>query len=374
MTDAKIFLVGGKVGERLVPMVETAYPNEGDIQSLLEQYWDLLPGDQIDPENPRRWLLISREMGVPADHNEGVHWSLDHLFLDQDGIPTFVECKLAANPEVRRKVVAQMLDYAANGIEYWEMEKLLEAATRTAKKQDGTLEQAVLKLIEKDDPDAIESYWRDVEANLRSGKVRLIFVTEHAPRELRRLIEFLNEKMTDVRLFIVEIRQFICEGHTAGEVQRALVPRAIGAISPKSPPSTLLSREEFLSKCRPEAREFFGSMLDKSEARKHSISWGQRSFTVRAHLPNGGLGSFAYGWLSGEFQFFTGQVGIPLSEEQSKKLREDLLRFGVFTSTAPKTLTAQVDRETAPRLSDVYDFILDKVDDILRGPSESKPS
>src|SRR5688500_13042017 len=35
---------------------------ERELQSILEKNHDLLPGSQIDPDNPRRWLLIKREM------------------------------------------------------------------------------------------------------------------------------------------------------------------------------------------------------------------------------------------------------------------------------------------------------------------------
>lgn len=373
MSNAKIFLVGKEKGERLIPMVETTYPKEEIVQELLAQYWDLLPGDQIDPDSPRRWLLVSREVGVPGGKDEGGHWSLDHLFLDQDGIPTFVECKLAANPEVRRTVVAQMLEYAANGIAYWEMEKLIEAAKKEAEKRNDTLEHEVLQLIRKDDPAAVEQYWQDVAENLREGKVRLVFVTEEAPKELRRLVEFLNDKMApDVKVCIVEIKQFIREGETSGEAQRALVSRAIGVIEPKPPAPNLLTRSDFLAKCRPEAREFFETVLDKAEAKGHYVYWGQTGFSVRAHLSDGTLGSLAYGFSSGEFKFYSGQGGLPLSEEQSKRLREELWNFGGFTKTAPKTLTAVVDAGNVAKLSALYDFILDKVDTILSESSESE--
>ena len=43
------------------------YQREYELQSLLEKHPDLLAGDQIDESNPRRWLLVSREMGVPDD-------------------------------------------------------------------------------------------------------------------------------------------------------------------------------------------------------------------------------------------------------------------------------------------------------------------
>jgi len=36
---------------------------------------DLLPGDQIDPGNPRRWLHAADEMGVPAGMSEA-RWAV----------------------------------------------------------------------------------------------------------------------------------------------------------------------------------------------------------------------------------------------------------------------------------------------------------
>src|SRR5690242_3287529 len=93
-----------------------------ELQLILEKNPDLLPGDQIDPEDPRRWLLIKREMPVP-DPNTGLdRWSIDFLFVDQDAIPTFVECKRFADTRSRREVVGQMIDYAANGHYYWTKE------------------------------------------------------------------------------------------------------------------------------------------------------------------------------------------------------------------------------------------------------------
>ena len=92
----------------------------------------LLPGEQINPEAPRNWLLVKRELGVPDDNHSSDRWSLDHLFLDQDGIPTFVECKRSSDSRARREVVAQMLDYAANGLKYWTVDNLRQAATETA--------------------------------------------------------------------------------------------------------------------------------------------------------------------------------------------------------------------------------------------------
>src|SRR5262249_41327220 len=71
-----------------------------------------------------RWLMIKREAGIPNQEGGGDWWSIDHLVVDQDAVPTFVEVKRASDTRSRREVVAQMLDYAANGSALWTPERL----------------------------------------------------------------------------------------------------------------------------------------------------------------------------------------------------------------------------------------------------------
>jgi hypothetical protein len=81
----RIFLLPDEGGLR--ELVEETFAAEDILQALLADHPDLLAGDQIDESNPRRWLLVCREAGVP-DREEGAdRWSLDHLFLDQEGVP-----------------------------------------------------------------------------------------------------------------------------------------------------------------------------------------------------------------------------------------------------------------------------------------------
>src|SRR5277367_4021370 len=87
------------------PMERVCCLNEDtELQRILDKNHDLLPGDQIDPEDPRRWLLIKREMPVPDPGTAVNRWSLDFLFADQDATPTLVECKRFATTEARREV------------------------------------------------------------------------------------------------------------------------------------------------------------------------------------------------------------------------------------------------------------------------------
>lgn len=86
-------------------MQQSDYDTEDMLQNLLAQYPNLMAGNLIDDVNPRKWLLISREYGMPDKEDSYDRWSLDHLFLDQDGIPTLVEVKRSNDTRIRREVV-----------------------------------------------------------------------------------------------------------------------------------------------------------------------------------------------------------------------------------------------------------------------------
>jgi hypothetical protein len=92
-----IYLLDGD--GRLEPMSEQSYDSESLLQELLAKYPDLLAGEQMNPDSPRRWLLIRREAGIPDADGAGNRWAVDHLFLDQDAVPTLVEVKRGGNEE-----------------------------------------------------------------------------------------------------------------------------------------------------------------------------------------------------------------------------------------------------------------------------------
>jgi hypothetical protein len=205
---------------KLVEMNEAPFSNEDIFQSLLEQYPNLLAGDQINSAEPRRWLLICREMGVPAEELGSDRWSLDHLFLDQDAMPTLVEVKRSSDTRIRREVVGQMLDYAANAVVHWSIDQITNAY-RNQCDSDGTdPDQQLAKFLGDDrDPD---EFWLAVKTNLQAGKVRMLFVADAIPSELKRIVEFLNVQMDPAEVLAVEVKQYVGTG------LKTLVPRVIG--------------------------------------------------------------------------------------------------------------------------------------------------
>lgn len=205
----------------LVSLSERAYDSEDVLQTLLAEHPGLLAGEDVG-DSPRRWMLLAREVAV-ADSEDGVgRWSLDHLFVDQDAVPTLVEVKRSSDTRIRREVVGQLLEYAANGAHYWPAEELraLHEAGCAVRGEDAA---EVVRMLVGPDVE-VDEWWSRVETNLRLGRLRLVFVAEVISRELRRIIEFLNEQMTITDVLGVEIRQYVDIG---GEYQ-ALIPRLIG--------------------------------------------------------------------------------------------------------------------------------------------------
>ena len=53
-----------------------------ELQKLLLENLDLIPGDQIKPEDPCRWLLVKDEMPVPNPATGTNQWSIDFFIVD----------------------------------------------------------------------------------------------------------------------------------------------------------------------------------------------------------------------------------------------------------------------------------------------------
>ncbi|HVW18502.1 MAG TPA: hypothetical protein VHB30_09650 [Solirubrobacteraceae bacterium] len=207
-----------KDGDALIEMSEQRYDAESVLQQLLADHPRLLTGD----DDRGRLLLVRREMGV-ADSPEGSdRWSLDHLFLDEQGVPTLVEVKRGSDTRIRREVVGQMLDYAANAASHWAIERLRGSYEDTQAELANDPDEA-LRAHAGPDVD-VERFWEQVAANLRAGRLRLVFVADEIPVELARVVEFLNGQMPRTEVLAIEVRQY----RAPGSDLTMLVPRLIG--------------------------------------------------------------------------------------------------------------------------------------------------
>ncbi len=189
---------------------------EDGLQELIEQYPQIIPGRQIRPgsNDPPRFCLLCREMPVGS-------WSLDFLLVDHHGVPTLVEAKLVENPESRRAVIGQIIEYAANAAEAWSDGKLREKASAYWSKRGKNIEEIISEFVV--DEISVDSFWESVENNLAQDKIRLIVATDELRPEIRKMIEFLNSETNNLEILGLEVK---CYGES--DHSFTIVPYIIG--------------------------------------------------------------------------------------------------------------------------------------------------
>ena len=96
--------------------------SEAWLQRLIMQQPTLLPVEQIEPSFAGL-VPICMELPVPSGY-------VDNLLVTPSGNLALIECKLWRNPESRREVVGQIVDYATE-MSRWSYDKLEEAVNRT---------------------------------------------------------------------------------------------------------------------------------------------------------------------------------------------------------------------------------------------------
>lgn len=201
-------------------MNESKYNSEDFFQKLLADHPDLLAGSVSQYDEQRRWLLIARETPIPDKAESTGRWSLDHFFIDQDAIPTFVEVKRSTDTRIRREVIGQMFDYAANAVSYWTTDSLEQYFKKTCLDIGVEPDQVLIEYF--GDDRETESIWGDIHTNLRANRLRLVFVADELPPELIRIIEFMNETMPNIDVLGIVVKQYI------GVSGKAYVPQVVG--------------------------------------------------------------------------------------------------------------------------------------------------
>jgi len=177
----------------------TAYTNEAELRDLLVETPSLLPG--VDER-----AVAAKELPI-----SGVG-SADVVVVDASGEITVVECKLRANPEIRRRVIGQLLAYSS-GIWRMSFATFDDAFRRSETRQ--SLSDALLGGSDLEE----EEFRRAVEDNLMSGSMRLIIAVDEITDELKRIVSYLNSHTTaNVELLALEMRR------AAGDGIEVLVP------------------------------------------------------------------------------------------------------------------------------------------------------
>ena len=183
------------------------FVDERALQQLLETSPEVLPGAAGSP------LLVANEVELPVG-------PIDLVGIATDGTIFLIECKLRANPEIRRQVIGQILAYASSA-----HKMPIEAFRRTFEaRTKGDLVDAMGALAESRSVDfEPERFAETLRSNLAAGRFHLVVAVDEITDELKHTIEYLNAHTDDdLPILALELR-FLNDGDL-----EILVPEVYG--------------------------------------------------------------------------------------------------------------------------------------------------
>jgi hypothetical protein len=154
--------------------------NEDWIQDICFNNPSLLPVEELEPAFAGM-IPICRELPTPSGF-------IDLVYINENGFITIGECKLWRNPEARRKVIGQILDYAKD-LSKWDYSKLETACLRARKETTKTL----FGLLNEHYPEMEESSFIDnVQRNLEKGRFLLTVIGDGIRSNMEDLSNYLQ--------------------------------------------------------------------------------------------------------------------------------------------------------------------------------------
>lgn len=161
--------------------------NEDWLQKILFEHPTTLPINEIDPSF-QNLIPICRELPTPAG-------PIDVLYATPEGKLVILEAKLWRNPEARRKVIGQILDYAKE-LGRWSYEDLQRVVAQATRIETGA-PQDLYRMIATQYPDTLEAQFIDaVSRNLKRGEFLLLIVGDGIHEGVAAIADFLENHGT----------------------------------------------------------------------------------------------------------------------------------------------------------------------------------
>jgi hypothetical protein len=245
-----------------LPLGETRGRNEAWLRDTLFANPDLLPVHDIEPAYGPL-LPLCTELRTAAG-------PLDIAFINPVGRLTLVECKLWRNAEARRKVVAQVLDYA-RAIKDWSYADL-QRQTSIATGRRGNVPYEIARTVA---PDLQEHHFIDnVSRSMRDGRFLLLIAGDGIREDVGGIADLINRNATSGFAFgQVEVALYEFPGGALAVQPRAisrthLIERHI-VIAAGMGPGAISDAEEISEDGSPEAEAGItsaGSAIKEAEA------------------------------------------------------------------------------------------------------------
>lgn len=313
---------------RVVPSLH--FDKEDVIEELLETDFSKLLGlDETDLVQ-----FVCRQL------NLSTAGKADLFFVSGDGLPILVEVKRGVNPQSRREVVAQVIDYlsALSQLDVHE----LDARTQHR------LESALTDLAA--DESELKTLWAALAGNLRTGKAKIVVVVDEAPPpDLVRICQFLAENSgLDMQLLKVqrfkdhEFEVFVPQILVDSSFQQK--PRNVSPIQKRieerlDDPNTPVAARDFFAKRLDRSRNSPGSALAYREAGK--FRWYVEPTRHGARVTQ--IDRF-----DGDEETWRKRLSKPDNISRQKSKNRDNLRFDLSDPSDFNAFEDVVEKETHP--------------------------
>ena len=292
-----------------IPLNEKHF-QENWLQKIIHKNPQILPIDDIE-SGFAHLISLGREISTSVGY-------IDNLYISPNGYLTIVETKLWRNPEAKREVVGQIIDYAKE-LTNWNFTKLNDGVKNSSQLYNNN-SKGIIELIK--DFENIEEHEEykiidNIERNLKRGRFLLLIVGDGIRESVEEMVDFLsNTPQIQFTLGLVEL-QFYKNPNVEGELiaipnlitRTREITRAIVKIENSTTGSVTIETDFIEEKVKPitvrttiteddffeqlqqntdyESAEFAKHILATVKEKGYFVEWRQGAFVAKILDPNG---------------------------------------------------------------------------------------
>jgi len=300
--------------------IEPVKGPEIDLQKLFVKSPELLPVEDLG---------VSFVVGIP-ELSIGAG-AADILAISASGDIAIIECKRGDNPEVKREVIGQILEYAAYlwKMGYDELDSRVRNTNWGSFVKDEYLKEiegsSLVELVRRKAKEDFEeeTFRSRVRDSLEKGRFTLVIVVDEINEELKRTIQYFNECVSsEYSLYAFEVLRFV---HDNMEI---LIPH----LHPESlpPPSGSvfpITKEEFLKKCDAPGRRLFKLLEELANEKGHELKPKTQAFSYYAFSKGSKFCLLTLWPASITILKYNIHEGDKISPEAALKFQENMVRI-----------------------------------------------
>lgn len=292
-----------------IPLNEKHF-QENWLQKIIHKNPQILPIDDIE-SGFAPLISLGREISTSVGY-------IDNLYISPNGYLTIVETKLWRNPEAKREVVGQIIDYAKE-LTNWNFTKLNDGVKNSSQLYNCN-SKGIIELI--NDFENIEEYEEykiidNIERNLKRGRFLLLIVGDGIRESVEEMVDFLsNTPQIQFTLGLVEL-QFYKNPNIEGELiaipnlitRTREITRAIVKIENSTTGNVTIETDFIEEKVKPitvrttiteddffeqllqntdfESAEFAKHILATVKEKGYFVEWRQGAFVAKIFDQNG---------------------------------------------------------------------------------------